>query len=99
AARHAGAGTISARVGEEVSRPPGAGDAGAAALRLSVHDDGGGIAPGTVPGMGWSGMEERVRALGGRFSLMSEPGGGPRLEVVIPFEAPESPEAAGQAQT
>jgi two-component system sensor histidine kinase UhpB len=99
AARHAGAGTISARVGEEVSRPPDAGDAGAAALRLSVHDDGGGIAPGTVPGMGWSGMEERVRALGGRFSLMSEPGGGTRLEVVIPLEAPESPEAAGQAQT
>ena len=37
---------------------------GAASLRLSVRDDGSGIAPGTVPGMGWSGMEERVRALG-----------------------------------
>jgi two-component system, NarL family, sensor histidine kinase UhpB len=99
AARHASAGTISARVGEEVSGPAGTGDSGAASLRLSVRDDGSGIAPGTVPGMGWSGMEERVRALGGRLSLMSEPDGGTRLDVVIPLEAPESTETAGQGQT
>jgi two-component system sensor histidine kinase UhpB len=99
AARHAGAGTISARVGEEVSGPAATGDSGAASLRLSVRDDGSGIAPGTVPGMGWSGMEERVRALGGRLSLLSEPDGGTRLDVVIPLEALESTETAGQGQT
>ena len=79
--------------------PTGTGDSGAASLRLSVRDDGSGIAPGTVPGMGWSGMEERVRALGGRLCLMSEPDGGTRLDVVIPLEAPESRETAGQELT
>jgi two-component system sensor histidine kinase UhpB len=97
AARHAGAGTISARVGEE--GPADTCDSGAASLRLSVRDDGRGIAPGTVPGMGWSGMEERVRALGGCLSMMSEPGGGARLEVVIPLEAPELTETVQQERT
>ena len=103
AARHAGAGTISARVGEEVSGPAGTGagtgDSVAMSLRLSVHDDGSGIAPGTAPGMGWSGMEERVRALGGRLSLVSEPDGGTRLDVVIPLAATESTETARLGQT
>ena len=99
AARHAGAGTISARVGEEMREPIDSGDSGAANLRLSVRDDGSGIAPGTAPGMGRSGMEERVRALGGRLSLKSEPGGGTRLEVIIPLEAPELKETAGWGQT
>jgi two-component system sensor histidine kinase UhpB len=99
AARHAGAGTISASVGEEASGPAGTGAAGTVSLRLSVRDDGSGIAPGTVPGMGWSGMEERVRALGGRLSLTSEPDGGTRLDVVIPLEAAESMDTAGRGQT
>jgi len=99
AARHAGAGTVSARVGEEGSGRAGPGDSGAASLRLSVRDDGSGIAPGTVPGMGWSGMEERVRALGGRLSLLSEPGSGTRLEVLIPLETAEPTEPAGQERT
>jgi len=33
------------------------------------------------------------------LSLTSEPGGGTRLEVVIPLEAPESTESAEQGQT
>jgi signal transduction histidine kinase len=49
-----------------------------------------------VPG---AGEEERVRALGGRLSLLSEPDGGTRLDVVIPLEALESTETAGQGQT
>ena len=98
AARHAGAGIISAHVGEQAAGPAGTGDSTAASLRLLVRDDGSGIAPGTVPGMGWSGMEERVRALGGRLSVMSDPGGGTRLEIVIPLEARESTEPAGQGQ-
>ncbi len=95
AARHAGARTISVRLGERMAGPAGAGDAVPATLHLSVRDDGNGIAPGTQPGMGWSGMEERVRALGGRFSLMSEPGSGTRLDIVIPLEAPEATGPAG----
>jgi two-component system sensor histidine kinase UhpB len=99
AARHAGAGTISVRVGEEASGPATTGDSGTMSLRLWVRDDGSGIAPGTVPGMGWSGMEERVRALGGRLSLVSELDGGTRLDVVIPLETPGSTEMAGQERT
>jgi signal transduction histidine kinase len=49
--------------------------------------------------MGWSGMEERVRALGGRLSLTSEPDGGTRLDVVIPLEAPEATETPERGQT
>ena len=97
AAKHAGARTISVGVGEETAGPARTGDVASAALRLLVRDDGGGIAPGTQPGMGWSGMEERVRALGGRFSLTSEPDSGTRLDIVIPLEAAEST-GAGQGQ-
>jgi two-component system sensor histidine kinase UhpB len=98
AARHAGARTISVGVGEERSGPAGAGDSGHGRLRLSVRDDGGGIAPGTVPGMGWSGMEERVRALGGRLSLTSQPDRGTHLDVVIPLEAAEATAATADGR-
>jgi hypothetical protein len=92
AARHAGAGTISVRLGEEVAAARHADDATSAVLRLSVRDDGRGIAPGTRPGLGWSGMEERVRALGGRLALTNEPDGGTQLDVAIPVEVAEPAE-------
>jgi two-component system sensor histidine kinase UhpB len=95
AARHAGAGTISATVGEQRS----AGDSGTVTLQLSVCDDGRGLAPGTVPGMGWTGMEERVRALGGSLSVTSGPDRGTRLDVVIPLEAPDWTETSERGQT
>lgn len=56
---------------------------GATALTISVRDDGvGGADP--VAGSGIVGLQDRVRALGGRFHLDSPPGVGTHLEVWLP---------------
>ena len=73
-------------------------DVASAMLQLSVRDDGCGIAPGARPGLGLSGMEERVRALGGRFAVRGEPDGGTRLDITIPLEAAEPAEAVGEGR-
>ena len=57
------------------------------AYRLRLSDDGRGLAPGELDGHqthGIAGMRQRVRALGGRLVLASDPGLGTRLEVQIP---------------
>jgi signal transduction histidine kinase len=51
----------------------------------SVHDDGRGFdAFSQTPGLGLMGMTERVRALKGRMSVDSEPGGGTSICVELP---------------
>src|SRR5277367_969789 len=51
----------------------------------SVHDDGRGFnAFSQPPGLGLIGMTERVRALKGRMSVDSEPGGGTSICVELP---------------
>ncbi|MGH6858628.1 MAG: ATP-binding protein [Phyllobacterium sp.] len=55
-------------------------------LLLAVDDDGDGLPAGTEPGFGLSGMEERVRALGGTLTVTSRPGQGTRLCITIPLE-------------
>jgi signal transduction histidine kinase len=51
----------------------------------SVHDDGRGFdAFSQSPGLGLMGMTERVRALKGRMSVDSEPGGGTSICVELP---------------
>jgi len=66
--RHAGASRIAIRIGFE---PPSAtlpsGDPELAGLRARVEDDGRGPAKDQTPGMGLSGLRDRVRALGGEF--------------------------------
>lgn len=68
--------------------------AAASRVRVSVHrtngravvhvdDDGVGGAEATAGG-GLSGLRDRVEALGGRFALSSEPGGGTELRVEMP---------------
>jgi two-component system sensor histidine kinase UhpB len=89
AARHAGARTICISLGERTHGD----DVTASTLWLAVQDDGSGIAPGTPPGQGRLGMEERVRALGGRLMLVNAPGGGTRLEIDMPLDAAEPVEA------
>ena len=37
--------------------------------------------------MGLDNMRERVARLGGRLSVVSEPGNGTRLEAMIPYQA------------
>jgi signal transduction histidine kinase len=51
----------------------------------SVHDDGRGFdALSQTPGLGLLGMRERVRALKGRMTVDSEPGGGTSISVELP---------------
>lgn len=68
-------------------------------LDISITDDGCGIAPGTPRGLGLTGMEERVRALGGRVTMTNRPGSGTRLEISIPLEQmpPRLPRAQFEA--
>ena len=63
-----------------------------ATLRLAVADDGvglGTINPGTARhGIGLTNSEQRLQALhgaGARLTLLTPPGGGVRVEVVLPF--------------
>nr|MDQ3554242.1 histidine kinase [Chloroflexota bacterium] len=54
-------------------------------LAIMVRDDGiGGADP--MGGSGISGLQDRVRALNGRFHLDSPPGKGTKLEVWLPCE-------------
>jgi two-component system sensor histidine kinase UhpB len=66
--RHAGASRIAIRIAFEppsATLPPG--DPELAGLRARVEDDGRGPMEDQAPGMGLSGLRDRVRALGGEF--------------------------------
>lgn len=66
-------------------------------MQLLVRDDGrGGI---RALGNGLSGMQERIRALGGRVVIESPPGAGTRLCLVVPvtLRPHEAPSAVGEA--
>lgn len=75
--RHAGAGRVSIFIGFSGSQ-----------ISLQIQDDGKGFDRKTlVPGQGGgvSGMEERVRLLGGYFTLESTIGKGTRILILIPM--------------
>jgi signal transduction histidine kinase len=57
------------------------------ALHVVVSDDGAGGAGG-APGSGLEGLADRVKALGGRLVVDSEPGGGTIVSADIPLAAP-----------
>jgi two-component system sensor histidine kinase UhpB len=76
-ARHAGASNV--RV--DVERPEGG-------MVVRLADDGAGFTPGVeVPGLGLTGMRERVDALGGTFDAGPEPGGGWCVSAHLPLTA------------
>jgi signal transduction histidine kinase len=54
-------------------------------LRLSIRDDGIGGAD-SVKGSGLIGLKDRVEALGGHLQVVSHPGSGTSLDVVVPLE-------------
>jgi two-component system sensor histidine kinase UhpB len=54
-------------------------------LTLTVIDDGRGMSQPTPAGFGTRGMKERVEALGGRYSVESEPGRGTSVQIAIPL--------------
>jgi signal transduction histidine kinase len=79
-ARHAQAATVSVRLRTERR-----------ACLLDIEDDGCGYDPATVRrGHGLLGIDERVRAMGGRLSLATAPGRGTKFSIVIPLS--ESPD-------
>ncbi|MFC4910303.1 sensor histidine kinase [Actinomadura gamaensis] len=89
AARHGGAGPVTVRV--RVSY-------GERELTVRVEDDGRGAAPPSDPpdpdappsgGSGLRGMRERAAALGGSFRAGPRPGGGFRVEAVLPVGGEE----------
>jgi signal transduction histidine kinase len=61
--------------------------AGDGRVKLTLSDNGRGIAPGTRPGMGLSGMRARAHSAGGELTFSSVPGKGVRIEVWAPQKA------------
>ncbi len=75
-ARHADAGTCEVRLTATGSE-----------LEVEVLDDGRGVRPGALVGVGLVGMRERAEELGGSCSVTSRDGGGTRVHAVLPAEA------------
>jgi len=61
------------------------------AVLATVRDNGCGIASNAPPGRGLRGMQERVQALGGSFTIEGAPAGGTRIEIAIPVKAADMP--------
>jgi PAS domain S-box-containing protein len=62
------------------------------ALLLSVTDHGGGFDPefrGDRAALGLRSMRERVRLVGGQFTVQSRAGSGTRIEALVPVQRPE----------
>ena len=57
-------------------------------LHVAIKDDGHGFDPDQArgKGLGLISMEERVRHLGGTFSILPKPGDGTRIDIRIPLE-------------
>lgn len=78
AQRHAGAARIALRL-----------EIGPESVRLTVQDDGKGLAEESSAGrFGLVGMRERARLLGGTFLLESGPGAGTRVIAQVPLKRP-----------
>ena len=65
------------------------------ALELTVEDDGTGFDPALTKGLGLLGMEERVKQLGGRLEIQSQPGKGTVLRVMLPLGVATASALAG----
>lgn len=79
-ARHSGASAVEVALAVEGHR-----------LRVSVSDNGCGIAPNAVAGAksyGLLGIRERAQTLGGAARIFPPPGGGTVVEILLPLEGP-----------
>ncbi len=54
-------------------------------IAVTIRDDGRGFDPNRIRGLGILGMDERVRRLGGTFTLDSKPGGGTTIRAEFPL--------------
>jgi two-component system, NarL family, sensor histidine kinase UhpB len=82
--RHAGATKASVSV-DYVTCDPGLGSGTANGLRARVEDNGIGVPARLEKGLGLTGMNERVRACGGRLSITPRAGRGTLIEAVLPL--------------
>ena len=57
-------------------------------LSLEVTDDGAGLSPDSVPGVGLTSMRERVEELGGALTITPRAGGGTRISADLPLTPP-----------
>ena len=73
AVRHANARTVEVAVRKERQK-----------VDVTVQDDGAGFDTRFMRGLGLLGMEERVRRLGGRLKISSEPGRGTLVHAALP---------------
>jgi signal transduction histidine kinase len=60
-------------------------------ITVEITDDGHGFDPTRQRGMGILGMEERVRRLGGTFTIESAPGRGATVKAELPLHRADSP--------
>jgi signal transduction histidine kinase len=79
AVRHANARTVEVAVRRERQK-----------VSVTVQDDGAGFDSRFMRGLGILGMEERVRRLGGRLEIRSEPGRGTLVHAALPIAELES---------
>jgi signal transduction histidine kinase len=88
AARHGEPATIELRVAEQDGQ-----------VAVTIHDDGRGFDPARTAvrhGMGLTLMSERVGELGGTYQLVSAPGRGTTLTVLLPARAAAGASASTQ---
>ena len=58
------------------------------ALEVRVEDDGTGVSPDHVPGVGLRSMQERAAELGGTCAIEPRPGGGTVVLATLPIGGP-----------
>ncbi len=58
------------------------------ALEVRVEDDGTGVSPDHVPGVGLRSMQERAAELGGTCAIEPRPGGGTVVLATLPIDGP-----------
>jgi signal transduction histidine kinase len=57
-----------------------------AQLMLTVSDDGCGLPPAYLPGVGHTAMHERAAELGGKVTITTAPAGGTLIRAVFPWK-------------
>lgn len=83
AARHANATKVKARI--EFVVPQNGNSRKTKAVKVTVSDNGDGLGPDHQPGLGLSGMAQRVQGLGGKFEMSSPDNGGTIIGALIPM--------------
>ena len=63
---------------------------GGRALRLTIEDDGTGLAPDRAPGLGLVTMRERALQVGGDVLVENASGRGTRVQAVLPMQPPSA---------